>query len=401
MTPAGFAALQSEPGRAALAAAAALQPGEADFLRAYDRLRKRFEPDLAKAAVEMAILRRKAAAKFPDADRLFFEREALEQATHHIVAEHRVERFRPFQRVLDLGCGLGADAIALARAGCRVIAVERDPLRAAMARANMAALGLNVEVLEADALADELPVADAAFCDPARRGGGRRHLASSFYEPPLAAVIARFPHLPLGFKLAPGISRQEMETQDGEWEFVSLHGELKESRLWCGALATCARRATLLPGGESFTGPAAMAARTIHEESAFLFLPDATITRAGLEEHLAEQLQLSFLNEHDPILLGDARVQSPFVREFRIEIIVRGTVARLNAELRARGIGRVTLMNIGSPRDAAQIERALKPKGDRHAVLLLTRQAGGAAALLLESLADAAATLPNPPRQSI
>src|SRR5262245_15306313 len=114
MTPAIFGELLTPTGQTALAAAMDLSPSEDQFLTHFEKLRKRFSPDLAKAALETAILRRKARDKFPEADRLYFEREALEQATHHLVAEHRAKRFSKFKTVLDLGCGLGTDAIALA-----------------------------------------------------------------------------------------------------------------------------------------------------------------------------------------------------------------------------------------------------------------------------------------------
>lgn len=46
------------------------------------------------------------------------------------------------QDVLDLGCGVGGNAIGFARAGCRVWAVERDPERLACARHNARVYGV-------------------------------------------------------------------------------------------------------------------------------------------------------------------------------------------------------------------------------------------------------------------
>src|SRR5206468_358536 len=90
-----------------------------------------------------------------DAGRMFFTRAGLEQATRGAVAARRARRLTAagVRHVADLGCGIGADALALARAGIRVSAVEADPATAAVATANAAALGLAelVDVRCADA----------------------------------------------------------------------------------------------------------------------------------------------------------------------------------------------------------------------------------------------------------
>ncbi len=67
----------------------------------------------------------------------------------------------------DLGCGLGADALAAARTGIRVYAVETDPLTAALAEANAQAAGLAdlVTVECGDATAFDVSRVEAVFCD--------------------------------------------------------------------------------------------------------------------------------------------------------------------------------------------------------------------------------------------
>src|SRR5687768_12083023 len=99
MDIATFHSLLSREGQAALAEAAKLDPTEASFLACFEQLRKRHAPALAKAALETALLRLKARDKFPAADRMYFTREALEQATSQPVARHRAKRFAGFERV--------------------------------------------------------------------------------------------------------------------------------------------------------------------------------------------------------------------------------------------------------------------------------------------------------------
>ena len=103
------------------------------------RLRKTHDVDLVAAAVTQNHLRGKAEVKLgADAAHLYFTHDALEQATRHRVAAHRAQRLvdSGATSVVDLGCGIGADLIAFARAGLRVRGVEQDPVRAAIAAAN-------------------------------------------------------------------------------------------------------------------------------------------------------------------------------------------------------------------------------------------------------------------------
>jgi SAM-dependent methyltransferase len=67
----------------------------------------------------------------------------------------------PGMRLLDVGCGAGREAVALARAGLAVTAVDLAPAMAALTRRRAAAAGLPVAVLAGDAL--ELEWAPASF----------------------------------------------------------------------------------------------------------------------------------------------------------------------------------------------------------------------------------------------
>ncbi len=57
--------LDSDSGREAMAQAESMEPGEESFLAAAQRLARRWPEPLARTAVEQAILRRRARAKFP------------------------------------------------------------------------------------------------------------------------------------------------------------------------------------------------------------------------------------------------------------------------------------------------------------------------------------------------
>jgi SAM-dependent methyltransferase len=61
--------------------------------------------------------------------------------------------------VLDVGCGDGAYALAAARAGARVVGVDRSPADIEAARRNAAETGVRLELHVADALALPFPAA--------------------------------------------------------------------------------------------------------------------------------------------------------------------------------------------------------------------------------------------------
>ena len=128
---------------------------EAPLLAAVERLRKRVSPERAHRLMELIELRRRAAAKFDAAQRMFFSRTSLEQATDECVAHYKAARFSSAARsgsgrstappraadhcspttdgagvsgtVADLCCGIGGDMLALAR-HLPVVAVDCDPV---------------------------------------------------------------------------------------------------------------------------------------------------------------------------------------------------------------------------------------------------------------------------------
>ena len=219
------------------AAAELLRAGwdDANPLPALQELRRRFAPDEAGALLTLVQLRRRGQAKFPQAERLYFTPEALEQATAWPVALHRAEhfdRYAPSGPVLDLGCGIGGDMLALAQFR-PVIAYERSAVRLRFAQANADALGLSerVELRLADwtvELAEgRLPQAAAAFVDPSRRAEGRRVFSLHAMQPPLAALLRLLEHVPaLGAKVMPGVDDAELPAGCGV-EFVSQHGRVQ------------------------------------------------------------------------------------------------------------------------------------------------------------------------------
>ena len=385
-----FQSLLSEVGRAALEMAVTMKPTPANSLACLTRLRKHYAPALATEALEMALLRTKGLAKFPRAAEMYFTRECLEMASSRAVARYRASRFAGFGHVLDLCCGIGADTLALVEAGCKVTAIDNDPVRLKMAECNSAALGLHAEFLVNDVLTGALPKADAAFADPGRRASGQRYLALRDYLPPPAEIVARFPKgFPLAFKLAPGIHRNELEEFDGEVEFLELDGELKECVLWLGSLGTPGRRATLLnsAGGrhtlfaEEPEVPAE--AEQIRE---YLYDPAAAVVRADLVPTLAEILSATPTDGTVQMLSVRGYVPTPFATGYRVDAVLPFDSRKVQAWLKSQGIGRVTVLKRGALSDSAAITEKWNLRGSEHRFVIVTRQCGDQVAVIAERL---------------
>ncbi|WP_435233137.1 THUMP-like domain-containing protein [Micromonospora aurantiaca (nom. illeg.)] len=391
-----LAALRTPEGSAALAAAERVAGG--DPLAAAAALRSAGIPGgLAAAALTQAELRRRAAGKFGAAAAgMFLTRAGLEQATRRAVADRRAARLRAagVTTLADLGCGLGADALAAARAGIRVYAVEADPVTAAMAAANAEAAGLAdlVTVERGDATAFDATGVDAVFCDPARRraGTGRRVFDPNAYSPPwdfVTGLAARLPRTVV--KVAPGLDHALIPA-GAEAEWVSVDGDLVEAALWCGELAEVPRRATLLREKEGpllnasgskrvpsyhLTGTGAQEA-PVGPVRRFLYDPDPAVVRAHLVAELAADLDATLADPSIAYLYADEARPTPFARCLEITDVLPFSLKRLRALLRERRVGRVEIRKRGSALEPEKLRRDLRLSGDDAAGLALTRVAG-------------------------
>ncbi len=379
MRPEDFYTLFTREGKWALESAMAFAPREKDFLSEFGMLAKRFPRETARAALTTAILRGEAETKFPQAEKMYFTREALEQATPWEVAVHRAKRYAGISRIFDLGCSIGGDALPLSKSA-PVIGVELDPLRAAMARQNGLALRADLRVVEGDVrqLPFDLTPDDAIFFDPARREDHQRTFSVEEYLPPLSIVLDWLKSTDaIGAKISPGVKLDQLAEYDCEVEFVSLNGALKEAALWFGRFKTAGRRATLLLDGETHTLTAdSQPELPLSEPRAYIYEPDAAILRAGLVETVGAQLDAAQLDSEIAYLTAAGLQQSPFVRVWAVEGWMPFQLKRLRAALRERGIGRLTVKKRGSPILPEDLIQQLKLEGEGSATLFLTQMQG-------------------------
>ncbi|OIJ67463.1 class I SAM-dependent methyltransferase [Streptomyces mangrovisoli] len=379
-----FAALLTPAGRALLDEVRGTEP--AAELSVATRLRRTHPADLVSAALGQARLRQRAEAKFgaADAQRMFFTANGVEQATRTAVAEYRAGRFKALgvTSVADLCCGIGGDAIALARAGIRVLAVDRDPLTAAVARANADALGLAdlIEVREADVTEVDTAGWDAVFVDPARRGGRGRIFDPEAYSPPLSWAVGTALKAPrAALKIAPGIPHEAVPAQ-AEAEWISDGGDVKEAVLWFGT-DPGAIRATLLPGPRSLLSRA-LPDPEVRPVGRWLYEPDGAVIRAHLVAEVAESLDGGLLDATIAYITADDLRPTPYATAYEITDRLPFNLKKLKALLRERQVGNLTVKKRGSAVEPEEIRRKVKPQGPNAATVFLTRVAGAPTMLI-------------------
>ncbi|MEU1213663.1 methyltransferase domain-containing protein [Streptomyces sp. NPDC005790] len=382
-----FAALRTPEGAALLDELRDHDP--ARELATATRLRRTHPAALVSAALGQARLRQRAVPKFGAADayRMFFTPDGVEQATRTSVAGYRAGRFAELgvRSVADLCCGIGGDAIALARAGISVLAVDRDALTARVARANAEALGLQdlVEVRCADVTEIDTAPYDAVFVDPARRGGRGRIFDPEAYSPPLSwATEAALKAPRAALKIAPGVPHEAIDPR-AEAEWISDGGDVKEAVLWFGeGFTPGAFRATLLPSRTTLVSDGPLPAPPVGPVGRYLHEPDGAVIRAHLVARVVERCEGRLVDETIAYVTSDAPYASDATASYEITDELPFNMKKLKALLRERQVGVLTVKKRGSAVEPEELRRKMKLRGPHAATVFLTRVAGAPTMLI-------------------
>lgn len=370
--------LAGQEGAEALAAAAA-QP-DPGSVAAATAMRKRFDADLAAAALTQVVLRTRARTKFGDAAAsMFFTPDGLEQATRPEVSVWRAARVRErgVETLVDLGCGIGADALAYARAGLHVVGVEADPATAVLAGANLAGIAPVQH-----GLAEAYDVGEAfAFCDPARRDTSGRVWRVEQLSPSwefCSALLMRTPGACL--KLGPGLPHRYVGDRRAQW--ISHRGDLVEACVWSGGGGV--REAVLLPGDHRLVADETRV--RVAPLRSYLHEPDPSVIRAGAVGRLAESTGATGVGEAIAYLSTDEAVASPWWTSFEVVEVMAYKEKVLRGWVREHRIGTLEIKKRGIEVDPAVLRRRLRPAGEGRATIVLTPTVDGAKCLVVRRL---------------
>ncbi|MDO2935564.1 methyltransferase [Paeniglutamicibacter sulfureus] len=358
-------------------------------------LRKANHPiALVTSVVQQSQLRFKARTKFgPFADTMVFTPAGLEQATRLKLAGLHAQRFTRagIKKVADLGCGIGADSLALASAELEVTAVEMDETTAAAATLNLMPWP-TATVVNADATTFDLAGFDGVWLDPARRttdtSGTSRIFDPEAFSPPLSFVESLAGRgLAVGVKMGPGLPHDAVPA-NCEVQWISINGDVTEAALWFGplarpgirraALVIAAHGATELTSPVDFDPDAAMRGDVpVGEIDSYIYEPDGAVIRAGLIDELLKTTGGHLIDPRIAYFSTAESVETPLAKAYKVLAVRPYHVKNLRAWVKAEKIGVLDIKKRGMDVTPEELRKILLAGTGRDAknkaTLILTR----------------------------
>ncbi len=350
-------------------------------------LRRELSPGRAHLVMQQTELRARGRAKFAEADRMFFLRAALEQASDQHTAAYKASRFPASLPRADLCCGIGGDLLALARGG-RCVGVDRDPRAALLAAGNCELLGRAAATVHcADVRVWPLDEEAVWHIDPDRRARGVRTVRLQAFQPDaefLDQLIALRPHGAI--KLAPATRVPADWAERAECEWIGVGRECRQQIAWFGRLArqpglrtatviTPDRTATISGSVQQDIPPAESLGRFVYE-------PHAALLAAGLSGAWANRHEMSAVAAGVAYLTGDRPVDDGLGAQFEVIECLPFDLKKLAAALRQRRMGRLEIKHRGLRLDPRQLQQRLRVPGERSGCLIVAGHPRGARAIL-------------------
>ncbi len=327
----------------------------------------------ASAILTQAKLRTQARAKFGErALSMLFTEAGYEQSTRLAVARLHAQRFTDAKvhSVADLGCGIGADSMAFADAGLKVVSVEFDAKTASFTEHNMSVyeqskvLCADIMNLNIDELTDGTgsPI-QSLWLDPARRevegSASKRVWDAESFSPPFSFVKKlAATGIPMGVKMGPGMPHEEIP-DNCEAQWISHGGSVVEVVLWFNALARTGVRRSATAMSSNVLEPEVLAEITsdvwgtdspeleAHELSNFIYEPDGAVIRAHLVAELAQEYGLNLIDENIAYLTGDHHVAAPLMHGYEVLEKLPLHEKHLKKWVKAQGITALTIKKRG------------------------------------------------------
>ena len=355
-------------------------------------LRRDFTATDVAIALELARAREKAATKFGDvAAGLIADLAGVQQASGQAVARHKAEHFRAClgggAAIADLCCGVGGDTLALCQAELSVTAVDRDPVRAWMARHNSGsrASAVCTEVANWPGVIDGR--AAAIHIDPARRNEatGKRTWSLDQLQPPpeqIGRLIGCAAQIGAAVKLSPGVDLDALPWP-GEVEFIAEGNRLVQAVLWTGQLQRAERRATLITPAASHLPESREEIHTLEgipgtarvgPPARYLYAVHPAVERAQLIHLLAQRHNAPLVHPKLGLLSCETPITSPWLTGFELLTQLPWRLRKVKQWLADHDGGIVEVKTRGKAVEPDTVSKQLRGKGNTPYTLFILRR---------------------------
>lgn len=353
---------------------------KSELLSLVRNLRKELSPERVHLVIEQVELRCRGKEKFSLAERMFFTRKGLEQATDEWLADYKAARFAAGQPVVDFCCGIGGDLVALGKRG-PVRGVDFDPASALLAATNAAAHGLSESQCSAvvqDVREYPLDPTAAWHIDPDRRPEGRRSTRGELFEPSLEAIdglLARSG--PAAVKLAPATEAPQHWGNSAELEWLGSRGECRQQVAWFGSLARHPgrRAATVVDSGggwQTIVGEANDLAPVAAKLGRFIYEPHTAVLAAKLLVALCREHALEAVAGGIAYLTSDRPIEDKLLAAFEICDVLPFDTKLLKSYCRDHGISKLEIKKRGIDLSIESLRRKVVGTGTGEATIIVT-----------------------------
>ncbi len=351
-----------------------------DVLQLMTHFRKKYSPARSHLLCELLELRNRAKRKFSRAQEMFFYRRGFEQATDELIATYKARQFPTAGRTIDLCCGIGGDAIALAQFCSSLSILDREHAATTMATANIR-LYTNKEfrVVNHEVQSIDLSEFDFWHIDPDRRPNEKRQSEPDNCEPPLNDFLSTKGLSENGaIKLAPAADASDLLQRGAELEWIGHDRECQQQIAWLGSLARNPgkRTATLLLKNAD-ESPATIIDQGFqpieiaNKAKQFMYEPQACVLAAGLESSIAAQWGLTQLSEQTAYYVSDEKIASPLLTAFEVIDDLAFHRKTLQQELKKRNAFVAEVKKRGVTLDPNALQRELNHAKDGVPIVLL------------------------------
>ena len=295
---------------------------------------------------------------------------SMEQCSSEATAKYKARMAGKGLRFVDLTAGFGVDAAFIAEGFQQVVTIEQQEKLCAITSENYRLLGLSqVEVRCGDGVdyLHAMEHADLIYIDPARRDehGGRTYDIADCTPNVLELreeLLAKADRVMI--KLSPMLDWRKAVEDLGkvsEVHIVSVDNECKELLLVLSELSK-PLQVFCVNDGQTFSfRPAStqsLSLPSLPSSFFFLYVPNASIMKAGCFEELAQRFQIAPLDRNSHLFVSDSEVSGFPGRCFKIEKMTSLNKRELKEALADIRQANISVRNF--PLSVAELRKRLK-----------------------------------------